>query len=57
MHDSRKETVTLGSSTVIPPNGITRNFIEGLEDESRVWVVEETRMGNALEQYFNSEEF
>ena len=31
-----------------------RNFIEGLEDELRVWVDEETQMGSVLVQYFNS---
>ena len=31
-----------------------RNFIEGLEDESGLWEVDETRMGRVLEQYFKS---
>lgn len=31
-----------------------RNFIEGLENDVRVWVDDETRMGIVLEQYFNS---
>ena len=31
-----------------------RNFIEGLEDETGLWEVDETRMGKVLEQYFNS---